>query len=172
MRYFAILFCVFIWGAARAENRPIPQLDTGGHMAIIRGLAFTPDGKQLVSAGEDKVIRVWDLASGKTLRTIRGESAAGSLGKILAILLSADGKWLAVAGNSRTPPAQNGREAKRLKQSAYTISRAANSLRCSRGIRVSSVLSLSHRREQADFGEQRQHCDHLGHWSARRCPGA
>jgi len=102
MRYFAILFCVFIWGAARADDRPIPQLDTGGHMATIRGVAFTPGGKQLVSAGEDKVIRVWDLASGKTVRTMRGESALGSLGKIFAMALSPDGKWLAVGGDLRT----------------------------------------------------------------------
>ena len=102
MRYFAILLCVFIWGAARAADRPIPQLDIGGHMAIIRGLAFTPGSKQLVSAGEDKEIRVWDLASGKTVRTMRGESGLGSLGKILAMALSPDGKWLAVAGDLRT----------------------------------------------------------------------
>ena len=36
------------------------MLDPGGHMALIKGLLFTPDGKQLVSAGDDKVIRVWD----------------------------------------------------------------------------------------------------------------
>ncbi|MFY9641772.1 MAG: hypothetical protein WAK07_12865, partial [Rhodomicrobium sp.] len=88
MRYFAVLFCVCIWGAARADDRPIPQIDTGGHMAAIRGIAFTPGGKQLVSAGEDKVIRVWDVASGKTVRTIRGESALGSPGKIFAMALS------------------------------------------------------------------------------------
>ncbi len=102
MRYFAVLLCVFIWSAAHAAGHPIPELDTGGHMAIIRGLAFTPGGKQLVSAGEDKEIRVWDLASGKTVRTMRGESGLGSLGKILAMALSPDGKWLAVAGDLRT----------------------------------------------------------------------
>ncbi len=102
MRYFAILLCVFIWSAARAADHAIPQLDTGGHMAIVRGIAFTPDGKQVVSAGEDKVIRVWDLASGKTVRTIRGESALGSLGKIFAMALSPDGKWLAVGGDFET----------------------------------------------------------------------
>ena len=79
-------------------------------MAIIRGLAFTPDGKQLVSAGEDKVIRVWDLASGRTVRAIRGESAAGSLGKILAMTLSPDGKWLAVAGDLKTSTGSQGSE--------------------------------------------------------------
>ena len=99
MRYFAILLCLFIWGAAHAGDSLIPQLDTGGHVAIVRGIAFTPDGKQLVSAGEDKVIRVWDLASGKTVRTMRGESILGSPGKIFAMALSPDGKWLAVGGD-------------------------------------------------------------------------
>jgi len=44
----------------------------GGHMALIRGVAFTPDGQQLVSAGEDRSSRV-GLAAGKTVRTIRGQ---------------------------------------------------------------------------------------------------
>jgi WD40 repeat protein len=74
------------------------MLDTGGHMSIVRGVAFTPDGKQIVSASEDKTIRVWDLASGKTVRFIRGEAASGILGKIYTMALSPDGKWLATAG--------------------------------------------------------------------------
>ncbi|MGA7325352.1 MAG: hypothetical protein WBX25_12905 [Rhodomicrobium sp.] len=102
MRCFAILLCVVFWGAARADERPILQLDTGGHMAPIKGLAFTPDGTQMVSASDDKVIRVWDLASGKTVRTIRGESGGGNEGKIFAMALSADGKWLAVGGWMKT----------------------------------------------------------------------
>ena len=154
MRYFAILLFVFIWGAARADNRPIPQLDTGGHMAIIRGIAFTPDGKQLVSAGEDKVIRVWDLASGRTVRTLRGESGPGSLGKILAMALSPDGKWLAVAGDFRisTGPELQGGE--QLQQYAFTISRAVNLfVQGAYGCHPFSRLLVQ--REQANFGEQR-----------------
>jgi WD40 repeat protein len=44
--------------AVNANEKLHLMLDTGGHMAIIKDLAFTPDGKRLVSAGEDKVIRV------------------------------------------------------------------------------------------------------------------
>ena len=81
-----------------AADGPLPMLNTGGHMARIKSIAFTPDGRQLVSASDDKTIRVWDLASGKTVRTIRGESAPGDAGKVSAMALSPDGKWLAAGG--------------------------------------------------------------------------
>jgi WD40 repeat protein len=35
------------------------MLDAGEHMAPIKSLTLTPDGKQLVSAGDDKAIRIW-----------------------------------------------------------------------------------------------------------------
>ncbi|MGO9487342.1 MAG: PDZ domain-containing protein [Rhodomicrobium sp.] len=85
---------------ARAEPKDLPilQLDSGGHMALVRGLAFTPDGRFIVSAGDDKVIRIWDWRAGKTVRTIRGQSGPGEEGKNFAIALSPDGRWLAVGG--------------------------------------------------------------------------
>ncbi len=87
---------------------PLPMLDTGGHMALINGIAFTPDGRRLVSASEDKTIRVWDLASGKSVRTIRGESAPGDTGAIYAMALSPDGKWLAAGGRFHQSDAKAG----------------------------------------------------------------
>ncbi len=102
MRIVAIVLLglTLLGGGARAQDAgaPLPMLDTGGHMAVINSIAFTPDGRQLVSASDDKTIRVWDLASGKTVRTIRGESAPGDAGKVYAMALSPDGKWLAAAG--------------------------------------------------------------------------
>jgi WD40 repeat protein len=87
-----------IQAAQDREGGPLLMLDTGGHMAVIRGLAFTPDGKQLASAGEDKVIRIWDWQAGKTIRTIRGQVGPGPEGKIYAMALSPDGRWLAAGG--------------------------------------------------------------------------
>jgi WD40 repeat protein len=87
------------WGIAHAEGTaPQLMLDTGGHMAIIRSLVFTPNGKQLVSAADDKVVRVWDLQSGKTVRTIRGEVGPGFEGTTYSMALSPDSRWLAVGG--------------------------------------------------------------------------
>jgi WD40 repeat protein len=80
---------------------PLVRLDTGGHTATIRGLAFTPDGKHIVSSGGDKVIRVWDWQTGKTIRTFRGDlqSSGGSWGQIFAMALSPNGSWLASGGS-------------------------------------------------------------------------
>ncbi len=83
---------------AETGDTPILQLDPGGHMAVIKGLAFTPDGNYIVSAGDDKVVRVWDWRAGKTVRTIRGLTGPGVVGKIYSMALSPDGRWLAVAG--------------------------------------------------------------------------
>jgi WD40 repeat protein len=74
------------------------MLDTGGHMSKVWKVLVTPDGKQIVSSSDDKVIRVWDIAAGKTVRTIRGQVGPGNEGKLYSIALSPDGKWLAVGG--------------------------------------------------------------------------
>jgi WD40 repeat protein len=73
-------------------------LDTGGHHGWVQGLAFTPDGNYVVTAGEDKVVRIWDWRRGATVRIIRGEVAEGSRGVIYALAVSADGRYVAVGG--------------------------------------------------------------------------
>ena len=37
-------------------------------------MAVTPDGKRAVSASEDKTLKVWDLETGRALRTLEGHS--------------------------------------------------------------------------------------------------
>ena len=68
---------------AAPKDVPILQLDTGGHMAQIRGLAFTPDGKftRVGRRGQGHPGRGIRRA-GKTVRTIRGrERGQGRCGQ-------------------------------------------------------------------------------------------
>ncbi|MEO1609259.1 MAG: caspase family protein [Pseudomonadota bacterium] len=77
---------------------PMLMLNTGGHTSLIWSIIFTSDGRQLISAGPDKVIRVWNWESGKTVRAIRGQSGVGLNGGIYSMSLSPNGRWLAVGG--------------------------------------------------------------------------
>jgi len=75
----------------------ILKLDTGGHTGIIRDIIVTKSG-DILSASDDKTIRVWDSKSGQEKRKILGQIGSGSGGKIYAIALSPDEKYLAVGG--------------------------------------------------------------------------
>jgi hypothetical protein len=94
--------------AASLADEPILVIDPGGHLSLITGIMFTSDGKYLVSSAEDKVVRVWDVNTGETVRTIRGQVGDGHEGKIYAAALSANERYLAVGGwlgkeNATTP---------------------------------------------------------------------
>ena len=86
--------------ATAQSDQPSLFLDPGGHTGIVRQALFTPGGKELISVGEDKVIRVWDTQTGKQLGTIHGQIGEGPHGQLYAAALSHDGKTLAVAGNT------------------------------------------------------------------------
>ena len=102
MPFLAALFLLVFAAGAAAEEGPYLELDTKGHMALIRSIVFTPDGSELISASDDKTIRVWDVGTGRIVRTIRGEIGDGDPGKIYALALSRDGRLLAAGGRTGT----------------------------------------------------------------------
>lgn len=65
------------------------------------GLAFTPDGKTLISEGGDGTVKVWDVASRKQTAVLGRSPEIPDLGRT-GITLSPDGKIVACYGHDST----------------------------------------------------------------------
>jgi WD40 repeat protein/serine/threonine protein kinase len=78
--------------ASRKEQRVLP-----GRGDIVTALAFSPDGRILVTGGNEGSIQLWDWARGKELITFKGHAT-----RIMSLAFSPDGSLLATGGADNT----------------------------------------------------------------------
>jgi hypothetical protein len=70
-------------------------------------IAFSPDGKRLVSGSLDETVKIWDVETGRELRTLKPD-----FGAVASVAYSADGRYIAAGGReaAKTWNVQTGRE--------------------------------------------------------------
>jgi WD40 repeat protein/uncharacterized caspase-like protein len=97
--FWAILYLILTVPANSQEapgelQKPEAVLQVG-HRLAIRSVAFSPDGRWLASGAKDNTVKIWEVGTGRLLRTLYGHGSA-----VNAVAASPDGKLLASASGS------------------------------------------------------------------------
>jgi WD40 repeat protein len=92
---FPSTLCV---NAGRAVGWPVIQYVLEEHTGIVRSVAFSPDGKHIVSGSDDKTICVWDAVTGQVVSgPLEGHTEC-----INSVAFSPDGKHIASCSSDNT----------------------------------------------------------------------
>lgn len=97
----ALVIAVLASPGLRAEqlyDQPVLVIEPGMHTAPIKGVAVDAAGRIAATGSWDKTVRIWSLADGRLLRTIRVPAGPGDAGKVYAIAMNPDGSLVAAGG--------------------------------------------------------------------------
>lgn len=76
----------------KTEAPPFIAFD--GHQESVQSAEFTSDGTMIISASHDNTVKLWDIATTKSIKTFRGHD-----GWVQAATLLNDGKWILSASH-------------------------------------------------------------------------
>jgi WD40 repeat protein len=85
---------LFLWQVIKAQ--PVHVL-TNVHSGWVCSIAFSPDSQQVVSAGEDGTVKIWQTDQGKLIKTLHGHE-----GTAKAVAFSPNGKKIASSATDKT----------------------------------------------------------------------
>ena len=82
---FAAVIAIFLTASAWADAPTVfPQC---GHSKPLAAIAFSPNGRLIMSGGDDRKVVFWDIAAGRELYAFNLESA-----RVNSVIFSPDGR--------------------------------------------------------------------------------
>jgi WD40 repeat protein len=83
------------WLADAWRELPLPEAQVfNGHAGPVLAVAIIPGGRQALSAGYDHTLRLWDLATGETVRTFSGHA-----NRVTTVAITPNGRY-ALSGSA------------------------------------------------------------------------
>src|SRR6266705_2699472 len=98
MKYSAsLIFCFLFASSSYAQPSKLETVVQKGHNAAVKAIAVSHDGNFVVTASRDKSAKLWDLATGRELRSFMGHEFT-----VNGVEFSQDGKYLATSSADNT----------------------------------------------------------------------
>src|SRR5262245_33339344 len=89
---------VWAWDTTRPGQMQNPEFECEARVpGVYLNVAFSPDGRWLVTGGEEYTVRIREVQTGRELEPLRGHT-----GDVCSVAFSPDGRWLATAGEDTT----------------------------------------------------------------------
>src|SRR6266511_1533375 len=91
---FTFVACGSVPAQDKLKVDVVPQV---GHSLTVTSVAFSPDGRNVVSGNYDNTAKLWDLATGKLVRTFEGHSR-----KVNSVVSSPDSRTALSGSDDQT----------------------------------------------------------------------
>jgi WD40 repeat protein len=79
------------------QTKAMPEVVLKGHRGAVNSIAISADGKRIISGGEDRIVRIWDIEKRAEIQTLVGHKS-----QVLSVAFSPDGKRVVSGDKDKT----------------------------------------------------------------------